>query len=110
MYAKISKNNNSFFPALPTPEDGSLFQNRVDPRIVGGSVAAPGSHPHMAALATGLLIRSFLCGGSIISQRTVLTAAHCIIRLIGSNGSLGRYSKYFMETKIFRFKILGGFK
>ncbi|CAB3227901.1 unnamed protein product [Arctia plantaginis] len=72
--------------ALPTPENGSLF--RVDPRIVGGTVAAPGSHPHMAALTRGLLIRSFVCGGSIISPRTILTAAHCIINNIDRNGGI----------------------
>ncbi|KAJ0176307.1 hypothetical protein K1T71_008481 [Dendrolimus kikuchii] len=67
--------------ALPTPEqDNSIFFQHVDlnARIVGGTQAATGAHPHMVALSTGGLVRSFLCGGSVISTRTVLTAAHCI--------------------------------
>ncbi|XP_013191545.1 chymotrypsin-1 [Amyelois transitella] len=67
--------------AIPTPEwDQSIFYEHVDPeaRIVGGSEAPEGAHPHMVALSNGVLIRSFVCGGSLISTRTVLTAAHCI--------------------------------
>ncbi|KOB74753.1 Serine protease 33 [Operophtera brumata] len=66
------------FPcALGAPD---MFARHADPnaRIVGGTEAPAGSHPHMVALTNGLLIRSFFCGGSLISQRTVLTAAHCI--------------------------------
>ncbi|KAH9639129.1 hypothetical protein HF086_018197 [Spodoptera exigua] len=66
---------------FPTPEDDmSIFFDHTDAsaRIVGGNEAAIGSHPHMVGLSTGILIRSNFCGGSLISQRTVLTAAHCI--------------------------------
>ncbi|KAJ8719349.1 hypothetical protein PYW08_011524 [Mythimna loreyi] len=67
--------------ALPTPEDDmSIFFDHTDPeaRIVGGTQAPAGSHPHMVAMTTGTLLKSFLCGASLITQRTVLTAAHCI--------------------------------
>nr|XP_026498918.1 chymotrypsin-2-like [Vanessa tameamea] len=47
-------------------------------RVVGGSVAAEGSIPYMVALRTGLFIRFLICGGSVITTRHVLTAAHCI--------------------------------
>ncbi|CAH0625230.1 unnamed protein product [Chrysodeixis includens] len=78
--------------AVPTPdnEDKSLdqfFFDAPDSRIVGGTEAAAGSHRHMVALTTGLLVRSFLCGGSLVTQRTVLTAAHCIAAVF-SWGSL----------------------
>ncbi|XP_004925952.1 chymotrypsin-2 [Bombyx mori] len=67
--------------ALPTPEetDLSIFFEHADPnaRIVGGTEAAPGSHPHMVFLTSGR-IRSFICGGSLVSTRTVLTAGHCV--------------------------------
>lgn len=46
--------------------------------IVGGKKAAPKEFPHMAAVGydspNGVV---FSCGGSLISERFVLTAAHC---------------------------------
>ncbi|KAH9639134.1 hypothetical protein HF086_018202 [Spodoptera exigua] len=73
--------------AIPTPEDSffeeddlSIFfdQTDVNARIVGGTPAAVGGHPHMVAMTSGAIVRSFHCGASLITQRTVLTAAHCI--------------------------------
>ncbi|XP_053608973.1 chymotrypsin-1-like [Plodia interpunctella] len=67
--------------AIPAPEpDQSSFFEHVnhEARIVGGSQALEGGHPHMVALSSGVLVRSFLCGGSLITSRSVLTAAHCI--------------------------------
>lgn len=48
-------------------------------RIVGGSPARPNQFPHAVALVLHLTQqRSSFCGGSIIHQHYILTAAHCL--------------------------------
>jgi len=53
--------------ALPGP----VHAETASPRIVGGTKAAKGEFPWMVRLSMG-------CGGAMISQRVVLTAAHCV--------------------------------
>lgn len=68
-------------PTLSGPEDdlSSFFDyNDASSRIVGGTEAAIGSHPHMVGLTAGVSVRGLVCGASLISRRTVLTAAHCL--------------------------------
>ncbi|MPC57182.1 Chymotrypsin BI [Portunus trituberculatus] len=43
-------------------------------RIVGGEEATPHSWPHQVAL---FIDNMYFCGGSLISNEWVLTAAHC---------------------------------
>ncbi|KAM3958794.1 chymotrypsin-2-like [Aphomia sociella] len=67
--------------AAPKPEqDMSIFFDHTDSsaRIVGGTEAPQSRHTHMVALTNGAMVRSLVCGGSLISVKTVLTAAHCI--------------------------------
>ncbi|KAI5645487.1 trypsin domain-containing protein [Phthorimaea operculella] len=82
--------------AVPLTKDAS--------RIVGGNVAANGSHPHMAALAHGSLWeRTVICGGSILTQRAVLTAAHCIDSLFDW-GTLSRLAGVIVGTNVWESK------
>lgn len=45
-------------------------------RIVGGEIVVPHTHPYQAGLLLTRGSATALCGGSVISTRTVLTAAH----------------------------------
>jgi hypothetical protein len=51
---------------------------RFRPSIVGGSVASPGEWPWAVYIEVSTPGSFFSCGASLIGQRWLLTAAHCI--------------------------------
>lgn len=77
-----------------SPQDGINQESR----IIYGYVAQPGQFPHMCSL----LIRKTTgvygsCGGSIISNRHILSAAHCTtdaVSITASCGTVDRNNSY----------------
>merc|ERR1712130_113747 len=46
-------------------------------RIIGGTDADPGEFPHLVMITRGGCDGSFMCTGSLISNKAVVTAGHC---------------------------------
>ncbi|OAD52709.1 Serine protease gd [Eufriesea mexicana] len=51
--------------------------NKVNPLIAGGVKTRPGQWPWVAAIFVSKRNFGFYCGGSLVSNRHVITAAHC---------------------------------
>ena len=58
-------------PVVPRAEGGPAG------RITGGTLAEPGQFPYQVGLLLYVQGGAAWCGGSIISDRYVVTAAHC---------------------------------
>ncbi|XP_055915312.1 serine protease SP24D-like [Eupeodes corollae] len=54
----------------------AYVQGAVTGRIVGGDEALPAQFPYQISLR---MLGSHVCGGSIISEKFILTAAHCVV-------------------------------
>ncbi|KAM3869152.1 coagulation factor IXb [Diretmus argenteus] len=70
------KKDPSFWNFFPTVAP-IRAQNNVDQRIVGGSDAVAGEIPWQVTLMDKIKQESF-CGGSLLSEVWVITAAHCL--------------------------------
>ncbi|KAJ2746847.1 hypothetical protein GGI20_001000 [Coemansia sp. BCRC 34301] len=51
----------------------------ADERIIGGFASASGQHPYAVSLNLTVAGGSGLCGGTLITDRVIVTAAHCAI-------------------------------
>ncbi|KAJ4929806.1 hypothetical protein JOQ06_018827 [Pogonophryne albipinna] len=68
----------AFFPTLPT----IIEKEEMDTRIVGGNEAIPGEIPWQVSLmfhSTVLHRAQPFCGGSLLTELWVITAAHCLL-------------------------------
>lgn len=60
-----------------------LIKCEMEPFVVGGNLTRIENHPHSAFLSVNCVIRNgekivWMCGASIVNQKVLLTAAHCL--------------------------------
>lgn len=78
-------------------------ENRVQARIVGGTIAGGRRYPYIVSLlnvfpAPGGLRAFHVCGGSLIAPDVVLSAAHCVTSKL-QYAQLGKYHKHANHNK-----------
>lgn len=79
---EIQDEENDNQEANENPEErGCGVATKQFPKIAGGRPADPGEYPWMAALITRRDTTGAFCGGVLITDRHVLSAAHCSNRI-----------------------------
>lgn len=51
-------------------------QEATDQRIIGGRLTTIDNVPYIASI----LVKGLLCGGSVVTEQHIVTAAHCLAR------------------------------
>ncbi|XP_067644682.1 collagenase-like [Eurosta solidaginis] len=78
---------------------GSMVQKlAVSPRIANGETASANEFPYQAGLALFDGEITLFCGGSLISKKWVLTAAHCTLNAVSGTVYLGSIN--YLDGKV----------
>lgn len=70
--------------SVPFEDTVRRYLQKQQPKIVGGKPAPPGSFPWQVSLGVSWIADPFsahFCGGSVLSGKWIVTAAHCAERL-----------------------------
>lgn len=76
-----------------------LNEFKISPRIVQGQNATRGQFPYYVFLKINMAQGSAACGGSLISDEWVVTAAHCLYGASGAEVHLGALEAKNLEEE-----------
>ncbi|EFA10698.1 brachyurin [Tribolium castaneum] len=101
--AAFPKTTKLHYRNLYKPPISGETKHKPNPRIIGGHEAIPHSIPYQAFLEIYADGEAYYCGGSLISQNYVLTAAHCGVGVTEALVTLGAHKVF--ETEDTQVKI-----
>ncbi|XP_053696259.1 brachyurin-like [Sabethes cyaneus] len=67
-------------------------------RITNGQEASPGQFPYQIALLSTFTGGTGLCGGSVLTNNFILTAAHCVQNALGGTAIIGAHDRTANEA------------
>uniref|UniRef100_A0A336LWU0 CSON004308 protein n=1 Tax=Culicoides sonorensis TaxID=179676 RepID=A0A336LWU0_CULSO len=85
-----------------TGEYSNKCTTLATPFIVGGTEAEKNEFPHQALLGNNV---GFFCGGSLVSEKFVLTAAHCLTPTRPTKVMLGIHNKQYKSKDTQTFDV-----
>ncbi|XP_001861478.2 brachyurin [Culex quinquefasciatus] len=76
------------------------FLRKLQPerRITNGQEATPGQFPYQIALLSTFGGGTGLCGGSVLTNNFILTAAHCVQNAMGGTAIMGAHNRINNEA------------
>ncbi|XP_058457227.1 brachyurin-like [Malaya genurostris] len=75
------------------------FLRKLTPnrRVTNGQEATPGQFPYQIALLSTFSAGTGLCGGSVLTNNFILTAAHCVQNALGGTAIMGAHNRINTE-------------
>ncbi|EAT40034.1 AAEL008207-PA [Aedes aegypti] len=74
-----------------------LRQLLPERRITNGQQATPGQFPYQIALLSTFAAGTGLCGGTVLTNNFILTAAHCVQNAFGGTAIMGAHNRVTNE-------------